>query len=81
MNSAWQLQEAKNKFSEVVEQALNNGPQQITRHGRKTAVVLSFGEYQKIRGQKGTITDFFRNCPVHDIAFERAHDYPRQVEL
>ncbi len=33
MGSVWQLQEAKNKFSEVVEAALKDGPQVITKRG------------------------------------------------
>ena len=81
MRAKWQLQTAKNKFSEVVEQALRAGPQEITRHGRKTAVVLSFREYQRLRGRKGTLVDFFRNCPVKDVAFDRERDYPREVSL
>jgi antitoxin Phd len=35
VEKAWQLQTAKNKFSEVVEQAMQNGPQTITRRGKK----------------------------------------------
>jgi prevent-host-death family protein len=81
MHAKWQLQTAKNKFSEVVEQALRAGPQEITRHGRKTAVVLSFSEYQRMRGRKGSLVEFFRGCPVKDVAFERERDYPREVAL
>jgi prevent-host-death family protein len=37
----WQLQEAKNRFSQVVERALKQGPQIITRHGIEAVIVLS----------------------------------------
>lgn len=43
----WQLQEAKNKLSEVVETSLTNGPQIISRRGKDTAVVISFNDYRR----------------------------------
>lgn len=45
MTDRWQLQEAKNKFSEVVEEALKRGPQLITKRGVETAIVLSYKDY------------------------------------
>ena len=42
MNNIWQLQEAKSKFSEVIDRALSHGVQIVTRRGKKTAVVLPF---------------------------------------
>ena len=47
MLNQWQLQEAKNKFSQVVKQAQQGKPQYITVHGKPTAVVVSIEEYQK----------------------------------
>jgi prevent-host-death family protein len=41
-HNIWQLQEAKSKFSEVVERALEDGVQIVTRHGHKTVVILRF---------------------------------------
>jgi len=48
MNATWQLQEAKNKLSEVVEAAQTDGPQIITRRGAETAIVLSYADYRKL---------------------------------
>ena len=45
----WQLQDAKNKFSEVVEKALQEGPQVVTRRGVKTVIILSVKDYQKLK--------------------------------
>jgi prevent-host-death family protein len=81
MKSLWQLQEAKNKFSEVVNHARSDGPQEISRHGEKTAVVISFEEYKKLKEHKGSIADFFRSSPLHEIDLERVKDHPREVEL
>jgi prevent-host-death family protein len=44
MNAPWQLQEAKNRFSEVVDEALHKGPQTVTRHGQEVVVIISAAE-------------------------------------
>jgi antitoxin Phd len=77
----WQLQEAKNKFSEVVDQAVKNGPQEITRHREKTAVLLSMKDYRKLIGRKGSLADFFRASPLGGLSLERNKDLPRSVDL
>jgi prevent-host-death family protein len=77
----WQLQEAKNKFSEVVDQAVKNGPQEITRHGKKTAVILSMKDYRALVGRKGNLVDFFRDSPLREITIERNKDLPRSIDL
>jgi len=77
----WQLQSAKNKFSEVVEQAIKFGPQEITRHGKKAVVVLSMKDYQKLKGRKGNLVDFFKNSPLQDLPLERSRDFSRSVDL
>jgi antitoxin Phd len=77
----WQLQEAKNKLSEVVDLALKNGPQEITRHGKKTAVLLSMEDYRRLKARKGTLADFFRDSPLGDIVLERSKDLPRSIEF
>jgi antitoxin Phd len=41
MNDVWQVQEAKNRFSEVIDRALSQGPQVVTRHGRPVVQVVA----------------------------------------
>jgi prevent-host-death family protein len=48
----WPLAEAKNKFSEVFERALKEGPQRISRRGKDRVVVLAETEYAALRGRK-----------------------------
>jgi prevent-host-death family protein len=48
----WQLQEAKNCFSEVVEAAVSGEPQIITRHGREAVVILSVERYGSLTGRR-----------------------------
>jgi prevent-host-death family protein len=43
----WQLQDAKAKFSKVVDDAVAKGPQIVTKRGVETAVVISFEEWQQ----------------------------------
>lgn len=64
MTRAWQLQDAKNKFSEVVEEALKNGPQVITKRGVETAIVLSYADYRKMLLHQQKLSDFFRESPL-----------------
>ena len=59
MTRIWQLQEAKNRFSEVVEEALHKGPQTVTRHGEETVVVLSVKEYRRLSRPSVGLVDFF----------------------
>jgi len=42
----WKLQDAKARFSEVVDRALANGPQVVTRHGTNAVVVISFEQFR-----------------------------------
>ncbi len=43
MSSIWQVQEAKNRFSELIDRAKKEGPQIVTRHGRPVAQVVALG--------------------------------------
>jgi len=77
MNGTWQIQDAKNKLSEVIAQAIKKGPQLITRHGEKTAVVLSYAEYEKLYKSQGKLTEFFRTSPLAGIDLARDKSLPR----
>ena len=71
MTDEWQLQDAKNKFSEVINLALSKGPQLITRRGEKTAVLLSYVEYEKLCKAQGKLSDFFRASPLAESNINR----------
>ena len=64
MSNVWQLQEAKNKFSEVVEQAVNHGPQVITRRGVEAVIVLAYAEYRKMLLNQKKPSVFFGESPL-----------------
>jgi prevent-host-death family protein len=45
------LQDAKNRFSAVVDAALSGHPQEVSRRGKPVVVVLSVAEYRRLLGQ------------------------------
>ena len=80
----WQMQTAKARFSEVVKQAADDGPQEITVHGRSVAVVISKELFDRLSGNEASLVDFMRQSPLHgsdDITFERDPSPPREVDL
>jgi prevent-host-death family protein len=83
MTKVWQLQDAKNKFSEVVNEALAKGPQFVTRHGEKVVVILSNQEYQQLNKSKPKLSEFFQQSPLVgiDLDLERDQSYPREVDV
>jgi antitoxin Phd len=57
--SHWQLQEAKAKFSELVDRAVADGPQIVTRRGEETVVVVSVREWQELAARaRPTLKDW-----------------------
>ncbi len=82
-DTIWQLQEAKNRFSEVVNKALSEGPQTVTRHGEEVVVVLSKAEYNRLRKSQTSLVDFFRQSPLVgvEIDLERDQSLPRDINL
>jgi len=67
----WQLQDAKNKLSEVVDTSITNGPQIITRRGRNTAVLISYDEYQKLTTPSKDLKALLYNSGFHDLDLTR----------
>lgn len=58
----WQLQDAKNRFSELVKLA-QSAPQTVTVHGRPSAVILSYIDYQTMTQPKQSLLDVMRSAP------------------
>lgn len=82
----WQLQDAKNRFSEVVRRAESHDPQLVTKNGREAVVVLSVEDYSRLAGP-GSLADFLRNSPLADalasgeLDLERSRELGRDLEL
>jgi len=60
----WTVAEAKAKFSEVIDRAVSEGPQTITRKGRTTAVLVGAEEWQRKTMRPGNLAEFFAASPL-----------------
>jgi len=74
MISSWQLQEAKNKLSKLVDEAMKTGPQIITRRGIEVVIVLSVEEYRQLTASKEKLSVFFRQSPLVDVDLDLKRD-------
>ncbi len=81
--AVWSVADAKARLSEVIDRALRQGPQAITRNGRPAVVVVSSEEWARKTGRKGTLAEFFAASPLPGagIEIERLQDGARKVEL
>jgi prevent-host-death family protein len=79
----WAVAEAKARFSELIDRALVDGPQTITRNGQKAVVVVSADEWQRKTKRKGNLAEFFAASPLRGSALKikRSKDEPREIEL
>ena len=83
MKANWKLQDAKNRFSDLVNLAQKEGPQIVTKRGTEAVVILSMKDYRKIVNPKTNLVAFFRQSPLRGIELdiERSKEPPRKVEL
>jgi prevent-host-death family protein len=79
----WQLQEAKNRFSEVVDEALIHGPQTVTRHGREVVVIVSSEEFRRMRQPKDSLLKCLQVPAEYAVELDvsRSRDLPRAIDL
>jgi prevent-host-death family protein len=79
----WTVAEAKAKFSEVIDRAQSNGPQIVTRSGRKSVVVVSAEEWERKTKRVGNLAEFFGSSPLRGsgLRVKRSKDGPRKVDL
>lgn len=80
----WQIQEAKARLSTVLRSAEQDGPQEITHHGRSVAVLLSRADYDRLTGNRQSLVEFMRRSPLYDqddLIIERDVSLTRKVEL
>ena len=62
----WQLQDAKNQFSKVVQCARNDGPQVVTVRGERAVVVLSAKDYDALCAERPSLVDHLLSGPLWD---------------
>ncbi len=83
MKSTWQLQEAKNRLSELVELAIHQGHQTITRHGEPAVVVVDFRDFQRWRRRQTSLVEFLQKSPLQGVELDLRRDKspPRKAAL
>jgi len=79
----WSLQDAKNKFSQMVKEAQKIGPQVVTKRGIETVIVISMNDYKKLIKPKTNLVQFFRKSPLYgiDLDVTRSKESSRKVDL
>jgi antitoxin Phd len=83
-NRTWSVQDAKNRFSEVVE-AAQRKPQTVTKHGKPAVVVVAADEYERLRKlqqlKAPSFPELLLAMPRGEVEFERIPAKPRDVDL
>ena len=78
----WQLHEAKQQFSRLVDRAREDGPQVVTRNGKDVAVLVAVEEYQRLRSDRGAFKRLLLDAPDFDLLeIERDSKTGRAIEL
>jgi prevent-host-death family protein len=79
----WTVAEAKAKLSEVIEHAQKEGPQTITRNGRRAVVVVDADEWERKTKRSGNLAEFFAASPLRGsgVKVRRSKDRLRPTDL
>lgn len=80
---SWQLQEARDKLAQMVEEARRSGPQVIKVGSEEAAVLLSMDDYRRLSPRQETLAEFLMKSPLHDSGIEitRERHFGRDLDL
>jgi antitoxin Phd len=77
----WSVQDAKNRFSELVK-AARHEPQTVTKHGNPAVVILAADEYERLRKlariEAPSFAKLLLSIPTDDKEFERLEGRMRE---
>ncbi len=78
----WQLQEAKSRFSEVVDLTLKEGPQLVTRRGQEAVIIVAAHEFRRLTGNPAPLLSTLLNAPRGEpLSIERSDEPIRDLPL
>lgn len=79
----WPVADAKAHFSEMIDRALSEGPQVVTRKGKRTVIVVPVEEWERRVKRQGSLVDFLASSPLRgsQLKVERTRDLPRKLSL
>jgi prevent-host-death family protein len=88
IDAHWQVQEAKQKFSELLRKAQRDGPQFVTRHGEEVAVVIDIEEFRRLHGPRDVDDPLLHGLKSDELAdlldqivADRKSDLPCDIDL
>ena len=76
----WKLQDAKARFSEVVDRALHDGPQVVTRHGENAVVVIAYRDFVGAEPAQD-FKEFLMSIPRVGLEIKPSRRRARRTEL
>jgi antitoxin Phd len=71
MGAAWKLQDVQNHFEEILEEALNSGPQTVTRSGEPVVVVVDIETWKRLSSSRPDFEAFLRSAPLDGLDLTR----------
>ena len=72
----WELQNAGNRFGELVQNAEQGEAQIVTEHGKEVAALLSYGRYLELAGRERSALDGFTGAPdLSELGLGCSHGY------
>jgi prevent-host-death family protein len=79
----WQVQDAKQRFSELLRAVEAGEPQIVTKHGEEVAVMIDIAEYRRLRGETIGFMQYLQSGPTidDDLDLERSDEAPRDIDL
>jgi prevent-host-death family protein len=81
MEDRWQIQEAKQRFSELIRSVEADGPQFVTKHGEEVAVIVSIAEYRHLRQGDRDFKAFLQSAPDVELDVSRSAWPARRIDL
>jgi prevent-host-death family protein len=74
---SWTIENARANLNELIERAISDGPQRVTRGGKGVVVVVSAADWERRHRGRGDLVDFFANSPLREegLTIERLTDY------
>lgn len=79
---SWPVQDAKQRFSELIRTAEKDGAQIVTRHGEEIAVVIGIAEYRRLKGETTEFKHYLQSGPAFDdLDISRSAEFPRNLDL
>lgn len=80
----WQIQEVKQRLSEVLRHVKSDGPQFVTRHGEEEVAIIDINEYRRLTGQSVDLMEYLAAGPKVDeldAAIQRPSEPSREIDL